>query len=104
MTPKAQTAYFSGDDQKVVNNNVNNNPEDQKESQTTTNPVTSQLQIMKSSAWSMSPEALDKQVVLRRIRHRRCKNKVESVFQALVGSSGQAQERWMELGDAFTCP
>ena len=96
MIPKAQL-YFSGSDQKVMNVN---NPEE-KDTQTT-NPVTSQLQI-KSSALS-SPEALDKEVVLRRIRHHKCKTKVKSVFQALVGSSGQAQEKWMELGDAFTCP
>ena len=91
MIPKAQP-YISGTDQKVMNEN---NPE-------TNNPVTRQLQIT-SSARS-SPEALDKEVVLRRIRHHKFKNKVKSVFQALVGSSEQAQEKWMELGDAFTCP
>ncbi|XWS33695.1 hypothetical protein CRYUN_Cryun22dG0105000 [Craigia yunnanensis] len=96
MIPKAQR-YSSGADQKVINVN---NPEE-KDTQTT-NPVTSQLQI-KSSVRS-SPEALDKEVVLRRIRYHKCKNKIESVFQALVGNSGQAQEKWMELGDAFTCP
>ncbi|XWS41980.1 hypothetical protein CRYUN_Cryun17cG0129000 [Craigia yunnanensis] len=96
MIPKAQP-YFSCTDQKVMNVI---NPEE-KYTQTN-NPVTNQLQI-KSSARS-SPEALDKEVVLRRIRHHKCKNKVKSAFQALVGSSEQAQEKWMELGDAFTCP
>lgn len=61
--------------------------------------VSSQLQIAGSS-----PEGLDKQVVLRRIRYHKCKSKVQSVLQALVVSSGQAQEKWMEMGDAFTCP
>ncbi|XP_022741687.1 uncharacterized protein LOC111293178 [Durio zibethinus] len=96
MIPKAQP-YVLGVDQKLMSAK---NPEE-KDAQTT-NSVTSQLQI-KSSARS-SPEALDKEVVLRRIRHHKCKNKVKSVFQALVGGSGQAQEKWMELGDAFTCP
>ena len=96
MIPKAQL-YFSGSDQKVMNVN---NPEEK--GTRTTNAVTSQLQI-KSSARS-SPETLDKEAVLRRIRHHKCKNKVKSAFQALVGSSGQTQEKWMELGDAFTCP
>ncbi|XVF17782.1 hypothetical protein REPUB_Repub10bG0153300 [Reevesia pubescens] len=94
--PKAHP-YFSGSDQKLMMN-VINNPEE-KDAQIT---ITSQLQI-KSSAHS-SPEALDKEVVLRRIRLHKCKTKVKGVFQALVGSSGQAQEKWMELGDAFTCP
>ncbi|EOX91260.1 Uncharacterized protein TCM_000507 [Theobroma cacao] len=97
MIPKAQPYSFSGAAHKVMNVN---NPEE-KETETT-NPVTSQLQI-KSSARS-SPEALDKEVVLRRLRHHKCKNKAKSAFQALVGSSAQAQEKWMELGDAFTCP
>ncbi|XVF61921.1 hypothetical protein PTKIN_Ptkin08bG0173800 [Pterospermum kingtungense] len=90
MIPKGQS-YISGTDQKVMNVN---NPE-QKHVQTN-NPVTSQVQIKSSSARS-SPEGLDKEVVLRRIRHHKCKNKVKSVFQALVGSSGQAHEKLMEL-------
>ncbi|XVE82711.1 hypothetical protein DITRI_Ditri16bG0027900 [Diplodiscus trichospermus] len=93
--PRAQE-YFS-DHQKAMNVN---NPEE-KDAQTA-KAVSIQLQI-KSSGRS-SPEALDKEVVLRRIRHHKCKTIVKSAFQALVGSSAQAQEKWMELGDAFTCP
>ncbi|XVF59530.1 hypothetical protein PTKIN_Ptkin07bG0283400 [Pterospermum kingtungense] len=104
MTPKARPYNFSGDDnQKVMNVNNIINTED-KETQTATSPVSSQL-LIKSSAWS-STEGLDKEVVLRRIRHHRCKSKVKSVIQAMVagGGLGQGQEKWMELGDAFTCP
>ncbi|XVE87221.1 hypothetical protein DITRI_Ditri18aG0098700 [Diplodiscus trichospermus] len=98
MIPKSQP-YLSGPYHQRVMKNVNNPEEKGIE---TSNPVTSQLQI-KSSAGS-SPEALDRDVVLRRIRHHKCKVKIKSVFQGLFGSSGQAQEKWMELGDAFTCP
>ncbi|TYG98339.1 hypothetical protein ES288_A10G109800v1 [Gossypium darwinii] len=87
MVPKAQRYVNSpegNDTQTMINGN---------------GVVSSQLQIAGSS-----PEGLDKQVVLRRIRYHKCKSKVQSVLQALVGSSGQAQEKWMEMGDAFTCP
>ncbi|KAK8663923.1 hypothetical protein V6N13_083728 [Hibiscus sabdariffa] len=77
---------------------VNYSPEEKD----TTQAVSSQLQI-KASAGS-SPEGLDKGVVLRRIRYHKCKSKVQSALQALVGSSGQAQDKWVEMGDAFTCP
>ncbi|GMI67269.1 hypothetical protein HRI_000396200 [Hibiscus trionum] len=104
LIPKAQP-YFSVTDEKMNTNpkeeeeakKMNSNPEE--EHSKNNNVVTSQLQI-KSSA-----EALEKEAVLRRIRNHKCKNRVRSVFQALVGGGdGQAQEKWMELGDAFTCP
>ncbi|KAL4354183.1 hypothetical protein GQ457_06G035760 [Hibiscus cannabinus] len=103
LIPKA----LSVTDEKMNNNpeeaaakKMNDNPEEERGQ--TNNVVTSQLQI-RSSARS-SPAALEKEVVLRRIRNHKCKNRVRGVFQALVGGDGQAQEKWMELGDAFTCP
>ncbi|OMO56803.1 hypothetical protein CCACVL1_26267 [Corchorus capsularis] len=101
MISRVQPSFSGGADQKVMDVNVNN--QEEKDTTQTPNSVTSQLQI-KSSAVRSSPESLDKEVVLRRIRHHKCKNKVKSAFQALVGGSAQGQEKWMELGDAFTCP
>ncbi|KAL7193184.1 hypothetical protein ACSBR2_024903 [Camellia fascicularis] len=77
-----------------------------------TNSVTSYLYLKSSSAHSSS-EPLDKDVVLRRIRHHKCLNKIRSPFQALLSSSfssGQAdmvaahQHRWLEQDDAFSAP
>ncbi|GMP31600.1 hypothetical protein CsSME_00005748 [Camellia sinensis var. sinensis] len=78
-----------------------------------TNSVTSYLYLKSSSAHSTS-EPLDKDVVLRRIRHHKCLNKIRSPFQALLSSSfscsGQAdmvaahQQRWLEQDDAFSAP
>ncbi|KAE8699980.1 putative Vacuolar protein sorting-associated protein 13C [Hibiscus syriacus] len=93
LAPKAQP-YFSVTDEKM-----NKKAEEHGE---TNKVVTSQLQI-RSSARS-SRAALEKEVVLRRIRNHKCKNRVRSAFQALVGGDVQAQDKWMELGDAFTCP
>ncbi|KAE8674001.1 putative Vacuolar protein sorting-associated protein 13C [Hibiscus syriacus] len=82
---------------------VNYSPEENDGTdQAVINGVSRQLQI-KASARS-SPEGLDKGVVLRRIRYHKCKSKVQSAFQALVQSSGQGQEKLMEMGDAFTSP
>lgn len=75
----------------------------------TTNTVTSQLHL-KSPA--QTSETLDKDVVLRRIRHHKCVNKVRSAFQALVSSAspGQAdrvsayEQKWLEQDDAFSAP
>ncbi|KAH1080036.1 hypothetical protein J1N35_019797 [Gossypium stocksii] len=97
MIHKAQP-YFSVTDEKMMNTN---NPESE-HGQQPNNIVTSQLQIRSSPR--SSPEALEKEAVLRRIRYHKCKNRVKRAFQALVGGDGQAQEKWMELGDAFTCP
>ncbi|GMI98006.1 hypothetical protein HRI_003469900 [Hibiscus trionum] len=108
LIPKAQP-YFPVTDENMNNKpeeaaaaakKMNNNPEE--EHGQTSSVVTSQLQI-RSSARS-SAAALEKEAILRRIRNHKCKNRVRSVFQALVGGDGQAQEKWMELGDAFTCP
>ncbi|KAE8704992.1 putative Vacuolar protein sorting-associated protein 13C [Hibiscus syriacus] len=81
---------------------VDYSPEENDGSQAVINGVSRQLQI-KASGRSSS-EGLDKGVVLRRIRYHKRKSKVQSAFQALIESSGQGQEKWMEMGDAFTCP
>ncbi|KAK8556797.1 hypothetical protein V6N13_064800 [Hibiscus sabdariffa] len=95
-----KTEFMVSKAQRFVNYSREEN--DTSTTQAAINGVSSQLQI-KASAGS-SPEGLDKGVVLRRIRYHKCKSKVQSALQALVGSSGQAQDKWMETGDAFTCP
>ncbi|KAF5738187.1 hypothetical protein HS088_TW13G01083 [Tripterygium wilfordii] len=65
-------------------------------------PVTTQLHL-KSSTQSSSHEALDKEVILRRIRHRRSLNKVRTALQNLVGGSEQAN-KWVDCEDVFSKP
>ncbi|GLU19953.1 hypothetical protein SLE2022_361730 [Rubroshorea leprosula] len=70
----------------------------------TLSPITSHL-CLKSSA-SSSPEALDKEAVLRRIRHHKSLNKVRTALHAMAGGSGKTnwEQKWLELTDAFSCP
>lgn len=75
----------------------------------TVSHVSSQL-YLKSSAAQASSKALDKEAVLRRIRHHKSLNKVRGAFQALVSSSGQAnaaaseEQNWLDKDDAFSSP
>lgn len=59
-------------------------------------PVSNQL-FLKSSS-----KSLDKQLVLRRIRHRKSLNKVKTAFEALLGTP-QSQSQWLQ-DDAFSAP
>ena len=98
MLSKADQSF--SDDEKL---NSFNNPED-KDTQTSVNPVmiSSQLHLKSSST-----RALEKDRILRRIRHHRSVNKVKNAFQAMVsGSSDQAayQKRWLDPEDAFSSP
>ncbi|KAM7264363.1 hypothetical protein ACFE04_002046 [Oxalis oulophora] len=70
--------------------------------------ITSQLHLRSSSSSAgSSSQGLDKEVVLRRIRHHKYINKVKSALQGLKGSSKpptMAQE-WLDYqGDAFSSP
>lgn len=75
------------------------------------NSVTSQLCLKSSSVASrQKSQALDKDVVLRRIRRHKSMNKVRNALHALLAADDQAdtfadnQQRWLQLGDAFTSP
>lgn len=59
-------------------------------------PITSQL-YLKSSGRS-TQESLDKEAVLRRIRHHKSMNRIRSALQTL------AEQKLMELGDSFSSP
>ncbi|GAV86775.1 hypothetical protein CFOL_v3_30201 [Cephalotus follicularis] len=76
-------------------------PED-KETQSH-NPITSQL-YLRSSSTHTSSHALDKEVVLKRIRRHKYLNKVRGVFQALRSSprSAKIEQEWLDQGDAFS--
>ncbi|EXB37238.1 hypothetical protein L484_020297 [Morus notabilis] len=70
-------------------------------------PITSQLYLKSSSSSSSSSKAnLNKDVVLRRIRHHKCLNKVRSAFQGLLVSSDseEAQQKWLDQNDSFSSP
>lgn len=69
-------------------------------------PITSQLYLKSSSSSSSSKANLNKDVVLRRIRHHKCLNKVRSAFQGLLVSSDseEAQQKWLDQNDSFSFP
>ncbi|GLT68064.1 hypothetical protein SLA2020_403260 [Shorea laevis] len=70
----------------------------------TVGPISSELHL------KPSPHALDKQAVLRRIRHHKSFNKLRGAFQALVSGSGQTNiasikdQEWLNQDDAFSSP
>ncbi|KAG2724611.1 hypothetical protein I3843_01G025200 [Carya illinoinensis] len=74
----------------------------------TLGPISMQL-YLKSSAGASS-KTLDKEAVLRRIRHHKSLNKVRGAFQSLVSSSGQAktssiqEQKWLDQEVAFFSP
>ncbi|RWR74214.1 hypothetical protein CKAN_00253400 [Cinnamomum micranthum f. kanehirae] len=76
----------------------------------TRGPVTSCLYIKPHPASDPEQEqqrvSLDKDVVLRRIRHRKRVNKVQNVLQALLTASvsGVSADERLWLDDAFSAP
>ncbi|KAL0377794.1 UNVERIFIED_CONTAM: hypothetical protein Sradi_3084900 [Sesamum radiatum] len=65
--------------------------------------VSTQL-FLKSSA-----QSLDKEVVLRRLRHHKTINRVKNAFQAMLAPQPPAaeelyEEKWLQHGDTFTSP
>lgn len=73
--------------------------------------ITSQL-YLRSSSNSEAAAALDRDMVLRRIRHHKNLRKVKTAFQALMGSSElQAKtsspsgiSSWLDQEDSFSSP
>ncbi|GLU13648.1 hypothetical protein SLE2022_302720 [Rubroshorea leprosula] len=101
MVSKSQPSFSETEERAV---NVKQQLEEDKDVQTLS-PITSHL-YLKSSARSSSHETLDKEAVLRRIRHHKSLNRVRTALQALAGGSGKANgdQMWMELSDDFSCP
>lgn len=62
-------------------------------------PISSQLYLKPSA------QAMDKDVILKRIRHHKTLNKVRNTIQALVGSRlEQEQQKWLDPDDIFSSP
>ncbi|KAL3525743.1 hypothetical protein ACH5RR_014115 [Cinchona calisaya] len=96
------------------NLNLPNNARNESE---TINSVTSQLLLKSSSSASAAShragsQTLDKDVVLRRIRHHKSMNKIRNAFQALLAVADdhadavadKYEQKWLQLGDAFSSP
>lgn len=71
--------------------------------------VSSQLQLKSSLSSKASPQTLNKQEVLHRIRHRKSLNRIKGAFDGLFGSSKgntpSAQEQiWLQQYDVFSAP
>ncbi|CAK9158711.1 unnamed protein product [Ilex paraguariensis] len=81
---------------------------DQRDETEIINSVTSQLYLKSSSssAHHTSEKALDKDVVLRRLRHHKCLNRIKNTFGALLSTtpSGGQRQKWLEQDDAFSAP
>ncbi|KAL5752814.1 hypothetical protein ACOSP7_023005 [Xanthoceras sorbifolium] len=109
LISKAETSSFSNSDQKM---NLNHSEDHKDTKESSVSPVSTQLYLKSSSAAAStqsSTEALDKEAVLRRIRHRKRLNKVKSAFQGLVSSSssgqtGNEEHKWLEHYDVFSSP
>ncbi|KAJ7952891.1 Inositol 1,4,5-trisphosphate receptor-interacting protein-like 2 [Quillaja saponaria] len=104
MIPKSNASF--SETEKV---NMRSHSED-KDSESL-GPITSQLYLKSSSAKYASSQTLDKQVVLRRLRHHKSLNKVRSPFQALfssskanTASSAIQDQKWLQQDDAFSAP
>ncbi len=84
---------------KVQAEKVNLNHSGEKDSELS--PVSSQLYLKSST--QASSKTLDKEAVLRRIRHHKNLNKVRGALQALISNSVQEQ-KWMDPDDVFSAP
>ncbi|KAI4327521.1 hypothetical protein L6164_019970 [Bauhinia variegata] len=102
MISKAQQQHSFSETEKV---SFNHSESEDKDSENIVGPVSSQLHLKSVS------QALDKQVVLRRIRHRKSLNKVKSALETLLGHSeakdgafSAHDRKWLQQEDAFSAP
>lgn len=95
LISKEQRPSFS-EPQKV---SLSHNDQDSNETESVTS-VSSQLYLKSSH------QSLDKNVVLRRLRHHKCLQKVRGNLQALLDSSSTMdyEHKWLEQGDVFCSP
>lgn len=69
---------------------------------TTVNAVSSELHLKSSK---FSSQTLDKEVVLRRLRHHRSINRIKSAFEGLrVCSTSTQEQMWLQQDDVFSSP
>lgn len=104
MVSKAQATLSEETDNKV--SRVKEYPEDSTKASETESTsqdlITTQLYLKPSS--NSSSKALDKDVVLRRIRHHKNLNKFRSAFQAFFNNSEQVHEELLKQNDVFSSP
>jgi len=75
------------------------------ENSATVNAISSELHLKSSLSSKSSSQTLDKEVVLRRIRHQKSLNRIKSVFEGFLSSSASAQEqKWLQQDDVFSSP
>lgn len=92
MIPNAHQSFSEAE-------KLNLNHPDDKDTQ-----ISRQL-YLKSSSAQASSKTLDKDVILKRIRHRKNLNKVRNAFHALERSLVSAnQQKWLDPDDAFSSP
>ncbi|KAL7141282.1 hypothetical protein ABFS83_08G043100 [Erythranthe nasuta] len=95
------SSSFSDNSEKLSFNNKDGGGENEKVTET----VSTQLLL------KPSPESLDKEVVLRRLRHHKTMVKVKNVFQAVLTPAPSPhtdrelyEEKWLQQGNSFTSP
>ncbi|KAG2327235.1 hypothetical protein Bca52824_009963 [Brassica carinata] len=67
--------------------------------------VCKQLQLKSSETQTQA--ALNKRAVLNRIRNHKCIHKIKTLLHTTAGSKGSADDadnRWIDSGDVFSCP
>lgn len=68
----------------------------------TVNAVSSELHLKSSKS---SSQTLDKEVVLRRLRHHKSINRIKSAFEGLrVCSNSTQEQKWLQQDDVFSSP
>lgn len=97
VIPKGQKPSFSDSE----SHNVSFSHQD---SENTSSVISSQLYLKSSSH-----QNLDKNVVLRRIRHHKCLHKVRANLQGLLDTTFSTrnydyEHKWLEQGDVFCSP
>ncbi|KAG5245641.1 hypothetical protein IMY05_005G0106300 [Salix suchowensis] len=106
-SPKTMSFMVSQAQQSFSENEkVNlNHPEVEDNQVLSTSPVSSQLHLKPSA------HAMDRDVILKRIRHHKTVNKVKKALQALAASSldqenmaSAYQQKWQDPQDAFSSP
>ncbi|KAJ6919508.1 hypothetical protein NC651_013460 [Populus alba x Populus x berolinensis] len=87
------------------NEKLNLNHREVEDNQVLTNPISNQLHL------KPAVHAMEKDVILKRIRHHKSVNKVKKAFQALAASSldqenmaSAYQQKWLDAHDAFSSP
>ncbi|KAL1196534.1 hypothetical protein V5N11_023224 [Cardamine amara subsp. amara] len=86
----------------VISNRVQSAEEESLKDET----VSKQLHL-KSSETQTQTQTLNKKAVLNRIRNHKCIHKIKSLLHTTAASNGttvDADYRWIDSGDIFSCP